>query len=178
MKVLKDNYNSESYVYEFAEPYPRKVVCEECMSELEYDESDIRMGTYGCMYLDCPLCGCDILLDDNEHNLKLTKDNVQFPLHFHHTSKDTGAVDTCHNEYVKQLIKEGVESLRYDKEGHACFSGSGNTMVFVFRFDEDEDYQVFVTNDYYSTYIPFESEDYDGRNNRYAETYQICEEKW
>ena len=33
MKVLKDNYNSESYVYEFnAEPYPRKVVCEECMN--------------------------------------------------------------------------------------------------------------------------------------------------
>ena len=61
MKVLKDNY-TKATVEEVkkVEPYPRRLVCEECRSELEYVESDLRMGALGCMYLDCRiqmLCG-------------------------------------------------------------------------------------------------------------------------
>ena len=47
MKVLKDNYTE--IISEQTNDYPKKIVCEDCHSELEYDESDLRIGTYGIL---------------------------------------------------------------------------------------------------------------------------------
>ena len=53
IKVLKDNSkNIEVKEEKYIKPYPRKLVCEGCQSELEYDESDLVMGEYGCMHID------------------------------------------------------------------------------------------------------------------------------
>lgn len=161
MKVLKDNFNTIQENIKEKNPYPRKLTCDMCSSELEYEESDLKMGELGCMHLKCPLCGYSNLIEDNEHSIKLTKDNVYFPDHFFHTSSENGAVDVCKNEYIKKCINESIDYLRRNKdESSYHFLGTGNTMVFVFRFDGDEDYFVVVTNDYYDTYIPFEREDY------------------
>lgn len=162
MKVLKDNFNTTIHeAIKETNHYPRKHICDNCSSELEYEESDLKMGVLGCMNLKCPLCGYNNLIEDNEHNVTLTKDNVEFPVHFFHTSKEDGAVDVCNNEYVKKCIKESINNLRRNKNEFYHFTGTGNTMVFVFRFDGDEEYNIIVTNNYYETYIPFEEEDYE-----------------
>lgn len=181
MKVLKNNFNEplneiNEVIYKF-EPYPRSITCEECGSELEYDKSDMRMGMYGCNFIDCPLCGYDNMLEDNEYNIALTKDNVQFPVHFHHSSKETGAKDICNNTHIKECIKEAIEYFRTDKNEFVYLTSAGNTSVFVFKFDDDEDYEVFVCPDFYTTYIPFEQEDYGGNNGR-GEIYKLCESEW
>lgn len=163
MKVLKDNYQKKSDempVKVEIKPYPRIWICEDCGSELEYEKSDLRMGVLGCMYLDCPCCGRDNMIEDNESTIILTVDNVEFPTHFFHTSKEDGAVDICNNEEVKNYIRRAIEYFRKNKEEFAWESGSGNLRVIVFRYDGDENYEIIVTKDYYETYIPFESEDY------------------
>lgn len=164
MKVLKNNYNSETNIDEKnarqIKPYPRKLTCEQCRSELEYDEADLRMGALGCMYLDCPCCGYDNMIDENEHSITLTVDNVEFPVHFFHTSESTGAVNHCNNEEIKNDIRKAVKYFRENKGGFAWFSEFGNLYIGVYRWDGDEQYQVIVSNDFYSTYIPFESQDY------------------
>lgn len=162
MKVLKDNY-TQSNIDEAAEntkPYPRKMICEHCGSELEYEESDLRVGFLGCAYLDCPLCDGENMIEENENTITLTKDNVEFPAHFWHTSKETGAVDCCNNEAVKNAINRAINYFRANKDEYHWFTATGNLYVDVSRYEGDESYEVVVTNNYYDTFIPFESDDY------------------
>ena len=163
MKVLKNNYNitettTPTMQYE---PYPRKLNCENCGSELEYEKSDLRMGEYGCMYIDCPLCGCDNMLEDNEESITLTVDNIEFPIHFHHVSKETGAVDCCNTEMVREYIGKAVDYFRTNKE--ECNWGgwvTGNFYIHVRRYSGDENYEVTISNDFYHMDIPFDKKDY------------------
>lgn len=162
MKVLKDNYNKVNVMKEtiLIKPYPRTCICDNCYSELEYTEADIRMGAWGYMYLDCPCCGHDNILEDNENNITLTMDNIEFPTHFWHTSIDTGAVDFCNNERVKELIHNGIYYLRRNKDEYCWNSQFGNVYICIHKWDGDENYEIVVSNDFYSMEIPFEKEDY------------------
>ena len=164
MKVLKNNFNVNNFndtnTKSYVESYPRKIICDQCGSELEYDVSDMEMGVLGCMHIKCPLCNEHNMLDDNENNIILTTDNVEFPTHFFHTSKETGAVDICNNNEVKKWINNAIAYFRKNKNEFAWHCSSGNLLVLVFRYDGDKEYNVYVTNNYYETHIPFESEDY------------------
>ena len=163
MKVLKNNYEKAMWVREEpkkVEPYPRQLICEECESELEYEESDLEMGVLGCMHLRCPLCGYNNMVEDNENTITLTVDNIEFPTHFWHFSKETGAVDCCNNETIREYIRESIKNLRENKECHNWGYESGNLYVDVTRLDDDEQYDIVVSNNYYSAYIPFEAADY------------------
>lgn len=157
MKILKDNYNDKANE-EIINPYPKTCVCWGCESELEYEESDMRMGYLGLYYLDCPLCGYENILDDD--CVELTKDNVEFPTHFYNFSVKNGAVDTCNNENVKKYISKAIEFLRKNKEEYVWSTNTGNLYVQVHRYDDDEVYEVIVSNDWYETEIPFETKDY------------------
>ena len=168
MKILKNNYNNikqqETTVQ--INPYPRKTICEQCQSELEYEKSDLIIGALGCVYIDCPLCGHNIMLDENENSISLTKDNISFPTHFFHTSEETGAVDMCNNEEIKERICKAINYFRKNKDEFVWYSYCGNLCVIVFRYDGDEDYEVIVTNNYYNTYIPFETKDYTENDDK------------
>lgn len=162
MKVLKNNYevnkelNSKQY-----EPYPRLCVCEECLSELEYEESDLTMGYLGCAYLECPLCGCVNMMEDNEHTITLTKDNIEFPVHFTHCCEENGAINVFTKENIKTYINQAIDYFRKNKNEDDYIIETGNLHMVVFRCDsDDKEYYVVTTNNYYSTYIPFEKEDY------------------
>ena len=160
LKILKNNY-SELATTICSCVYPRKLECVMCGSELEYEEDDMYMGVLGCMHVKCPLCGYENLLDDNENNIVLTKDNIQYPEHFFHTSEENGAVDCFNNEELKKYINRAIEYFRRNKNEFAWTGGSGNTTIHVYRYSGDEEYYVVASNDFYSTYIPFEEEDYE-----------------
>lgn len=162
MKVLKNNYNTLYVVREEAvvAPYPREWVCENCESSLEYEESDLMIGALGCAYLKCPCCGHDNMIEDNENTITLTKDNVEFPTHFFHTSKETGAAEHCSSKNVNEAIQRAIKYFRENKNEYFWFMACGDMYITVLRYDGDEDYYVTVTNNYYDTYIPFESSDY------------------
>ena len=178
MKVLKNNFDKIATANGIiVKPRPKKLICENCNSELEYEESDIHIGVYGASHLLCPLCGYDNMTDDEEYNITLTKNNIEFPTHFHHTSVETGAVDNCTTEFVKNCVKEAIEYFRNNKNEFAFYTGTGTTMVYVFRYTGDEEYEVVVTKDSYNTYIPFESEDYGSNNDRF-QTFSIAEGEW
>lgn len=156
MKVLKDNYTATVYV----EKNNNKIVCEHCESELEYDNSDISIGTYGCAVVSCPLCGYKNYLDDGKYDINLTMHNVEFPTHFHYTSKETGAIDCLNNKEIKECICKAVEYFRRNKDENYWFTEFGNLYISVSRWEGDESYNVVVTGDYYETIISFEKEDY------------------
>lgn len=164
MKVLKDNYNpikGNAVEVKRFEPYPRTLICENCQSELEYEEADLRMGEYGYMFLDCPCCGRDNILEDNEHNIALTVNNIEFPTHFSHISTECGAVDCCNNERIKEYLYQAVDYFRknkseYDWGGYI----TGNLYLQVHRWEGDGQYEVTISNDFYNMSVPFEDRDY------------------
>jgi hypothetical protein len=161
MKVLVNNYKKNDYI-KVKSDYPKKTICERCKSELEYEESDIYIGAFGCAHIDCPLCGSDNPIYDEGAELTLTKDNVEFPTHFWHTSTETGAVDCCNNEEIKKYINTAINYFRKNKndDDYHWFVETGNLHIEVIRLSGDESYEVLVTKDYYSTSIPFGKEDY------------------
>jgi hypothetical protein len=154
MKVLKDNYKTTHI-----NDSKNKIVCEHCKSELEYEESDVEIRDYGCAVIMCPLCGYKNFLDDCVHDINLTMHNVEFPTHFHHTSKEN-AVNCLNDEYVKDCIRKGINYFRNNKNENYWFTACGNTHIHVTRWEGDENYDVVVSGDYYNTCIPFEDEDY------------------
>jgi hypothetical protein len=162
MKVLKDNY-TQSYINETVEntkPYPRKTICEQCGSELEYEKSDVYVGFLGAAYVRCPLCNCENMIEDNEKTIELTKYNVEFPTHFWYTSKETGAADCCNNKEILECINKAIDYFRKHKNEFSWYTCYGNLYVHVMRYEGDEDYWVVVSNNYYETHIPFEEEDH------------------
>lgn len=161
MKVLVNNYNESKEVNTLQDvSYPRKFVCETCNSKLEYDKSDIRIGALGCVYINCPCCGYESMIEEHEDTITLTKDNIKFPDHFFHSSKDTGAIDCCDNENIKNAIERAINFFRKNKDEFTWSTEGGNLNVTVWKYDGDENYYVVVADNYYSTYIPFEKEDY------------------
>lgn len=160
IKVLKDNFNKVKREEKYIEPYPRKLICEGCESELEYDESDLAMGVYGCVYVDCPICGERNMLVDNEKSITLTVDNIEFPVHFHHISVETGAKDICNAGKIREYLHSAITYFRKNKEETDWHTWCGNLFVFVHRWLGDEEYEVVVSNDFYNIEIDFEDEDY------------------
>ena len=160
MKVLRDNFKQYTYIERNDNEFPKKLVCENCESELEYGKSDIFAGEYGCATVSCPLCGTVNYLDDGEHDLVLTADNVEFPTHFSHCSNYTGAVDCFNNEEIKKYIYKGIEYFRRNKDANFWFTCTGNLYICISRWEGDENYWIVASNDHYDTYIPFEAADY------------------
>lgn len=158
MKILKNNYNE--IIDTTNKPYPRELICEKCGSELEYEKSDLRIGALGCVCLDCPCCNHSNIIDGHEDEITLTVNNIEFPTHFYHTSKETGAVDCCNNEKVTEDIRKAVDHFHKNKNEYAWYTYTGNYFLAVFRYDGDREYEVIVSNNYYNTYIPFELKDY------------------
>jgi hypothetical protein len=157
--VLKDNSKGKRGEVK-VKPYPRKVICYGCESELEYEESDMYEGEYGCMYVDCPICDEQIMLEDNEKNITLTVDNIKFPVHFHHVSSKN-AKERCNTEEIRKELKRAVEYFRKNKDEYNWHTWSGNLFVMVHRWSGDEDYEVVISNDFYNMEIDFEDEDYE-----------------
>ena len=52
------------------------------------------------------------------------------------------------------MVKDCIEKLEKDKEESVFFHMAGNTAIFVFRFEDDNEYNVYVCKNYQETFIP------------------------
>ena len=64
------------------------------------------------------------------------------------------------DEEINKWIQQGIEYFRENPEEYSYFMGFGNSMVHMYKFDEDKEYYVIVSKDYESGEIEFEKEDY------------------
>lgn len=157
MKVLKNNMSQNN---NYIKPYPRKLICDQCGSELEYEEDDMYMGWLGKMYLQCPVCKNENMLDDNENSIELTKNNIKYPLHFLRTNQNIRNVSHITDEHIEKEIKRGIEWFRMNKSEYIWYTEYGDLFIIIFRLDGDENYHVTITRDWYETDINFEENDW------------------
>ena len=131
------------------------ITCDNCGSDYEIEYDDTYIGALGCRYVKCPCCGYENMIDDG---IQLTKDNLKFPDHYFSFADCVKISD----EAIDRDVKRCIEALRNskDKRFYATRTGTGDTHIFVFRYDGDEEYFVYVGKGGYETNVPFEDVDY------------------
>lgn len=160
MKILKDNYNNRTEkMFKNSDPKLLKIHCDQCGSELEITKDDTHIGWLGALFVTCPCCGEESMVDELE-GITLTVNNLEFPVHFNRINKDMRQVVENNPEEVVKEIKRAIAYFRKHKDEYYWFTSHGDLFVVVFRYEGDEEYSVMVTKDFYETEIPFQLEDY------------------
>lgn len=154
IKVIKNNFEKEEEKTKTVTTF-----CNKCDSELEVSEEDTYIGWLGARFATCPCCGSETMVDEMD-GITLTKDNLEYPKHFKHTSKYHGCKEMS-TDFILGEIKRAINYFRNNKDEYAVEFGSGDSNIHVYRYPGDEEYHVVVTRDWYETYIPFEAEDYE-----------------
>lgn len=133
MKVIKKNEVETS-------EYPKRTICEHCGAELEYDKDDEFVGLWGMKCITCPECNEDCFVSDHRvepPNWKTTFDHV-----------NSATAKELKNEDIQEYIDNCYKYLMNEaKPGDFYMTGSGDTMVFGFRYEDTVD--LYVTRDYY-----------------------------
>lgn len=150
IKIIKNNYKIQPNE-ELIKNNKIRIHCSECDSELEITEEDTHIGWMGARFITCPCCGEESMVDELD-GITLTKDNVEFPTHYFSSNKAISIDDNTINKWVKECIEKFDHN---DENDWVRYIGSGDTMVFVFKFDEDAGYNAYVCKNYYETFIPF-----------------------
>lgn len=126
-----------------------KVECD-CGAELEVEEDDIKVGTYGMGYIMCPCCQNEYYDELWADMLILNKENLKYPIHYT-TFENSLDVE---NEDIDEMVADCIEKLEKNPEDFVNFHMCGNTAIFVFRFEDDNEYDVYVCKNYQETFIP------------------------
>ena len=129
--------------------FPFRTKCEYCNTELEIDESDVYIGSYGFYDYVCPCCKMKNELDEG---IDLTKDNLQFPIHYYSFKDGKNISGVEINKWVKQCI----EYLENHKDEYIYYIGTRNTKVFVQKVEGDNTYSITVCKGYYGVEITIE----------------------
>ena len=164
IKIIKNNYKIQSN----EEPIKNnkiRIHCSECDSELEITEEDTHIGWMGARFINCPCCGEEAMVDELD-GITLTKDNLEFPVHFNRTAKGLRHVVEVNSDKIIKGIQKGITYFRRHKDEYYWYTSHGDLFLIVFRYSGDEEYFVMITKDFYETYIPFEREDYDENDNK------------
>jgi len=161
IKVIHNNF-SQNDLNKKVEVKPKFVhtFCDNCDSELEISEEDTHIGWLGAPFVKCPCCGQESMVDELE-GITLTKDNIDYPIHFNRTNKDLKNVVEIQKDEVIKEIQRGIDYFRTNKDEFCWYTYYGDLFVIIFRYEGDEEYFVLVTRDFLETYIPFEKGDYN-----------------
>lgn len=127
--------------------------CDKCGAELEFSQEDIFSGAFGCAYVLCPVCNNSVWAGQaTEDGLgkTLTVENISFPQDF----ADSGNAVKIGDEEINEIIKKCLKSLENAEEdwGVAAQGGTGDTAVFVFKYEDE--YDISVARNYWETSIP------------------------
>lgn len=156
MKILKNNVKK---IEETKEEKPVKISCTECNSELEITEEDTHIGWLGERFVTCPCCGEESTVDEFE-GITLTKDNIEFPVHFNRVTKGMRHVVETNSDEIIEKIQKGIETFRKNKTEFCWYTSFKDMFLIIFRFQDESNYFIVVTKDFYETCIPFEKKDF------------------
>ena len=161
IKVIQNNFN-QSHLNKKVEIKHEVVhtVCSNCDSELEVSKEDTHIGWLGAAFVKCPCCGQETMVCELD-GITLTKDNINYPVHFSRVNKDLRNVVEVQKDKVVEEIQRGIDYFRVNKNEYYWYTCYGDLFLIVFRYEGDEEYFVLVTRDFYETDIPFEKEDYN-----------------
>lgn len=136
--------NSEPLENELTPAFKPPYLCTECYNKftgkpyIAYD---------GSLFAKCPKCGNEEWVGDG---VTLTKDNIEFPLHFYQYGKRENSVHISDNE-VTERIRRCIKSIENNNIDFSYYM-SGDTCIVVF-INDDNEVCVVVGQNYYETNV-------------------------
>lgn len=110
---------------------PKSIICESCQAELEYEDSDLIVGLFGCKGFECPECGDFIFCSDR----------VSEPIYPTTFYKPRNPVELEDNE-VNEMLQDVIAKLKNQEVGEFSFCATGDTTVIGLKFEDEDDYYV------------------------------------
>lgn len=121
------------------EQRPVITTCPHCECTVSYHLNEVYKVDNNGMGIICPNCGKNIVTQEVKC--------FTFPDSFYHIGNNKDIVHLT-NEKIQKYVDIVKNTLKYEREvGEYTFTGSGDTMVFGFKF-EDEDI-IIVAKDYW-----------------------------
>lgn len=124
------------------EPKVYRAICDECRAELEYEYEDTYEGYAGMRHIKCPECGYEIMSVDFD-GIDLDENNVKYTTHFYMMGENAKDIS---NEEIQTWVRQCLSRLAVCEDGDYTLSGSGNTIVFAFK--SEEEYTIYVAKNY------------------------------
>lgn len=134
MKVIKKQEVEKS-------EYPKRVICDHCGAELEYDKEDEFIGLWGIRAVHCPECLEDTWVGEEREV------SPEWTYTFDHTDCSTAKkLDTTE---IQELVDKCYEKLTSDswQPGDHYLTQCGDTMVFGVKYEDE--INVYVTRDFW-----------------------------
>ncbi len=122
MEILKDNYSgghNETKYY---------VVCPRCTSEFRVEQKELDLNHSFI----CPLCGHYINAHESNES-KHTNKKLTYPDDFFNFYQG----EDVPNDVINDWVQNAVKVLQETPLDNATCIGSGNTIVFAYRNDDD-----------------------------------------
>ena len=134
MKVIKKNEAKTS-------EYPKRIVCDHCGAELEYDKDDEFVGLWGIRAVCCPECHECVWVGEKREV------TPQWCSTFGHT--DYSTAKELKDEEIQEMIDKCYAKIMSDewKPGDFYITGCGDTLIFGVKFEDEVN--VYVTRDYW-----------------------------
>lgn len=120
MRIIEKNYQDKEQEYE--------ITCPHCKSKLAYKFDDVISDSFNDNWIYCPVCNKEISIYDSETP---TIETIQYPRDFFSYANGASIKD----EKITEWIRECISYL--DKNSDYAFVGSGDTMVFAYKSDEE-----------------------------------------
>ena len=127
---------------------PKRIVCDSCGSELEYEPIDVYCGLDGS-FIDCPVCGKCVCVDEKEKShIPIYPKNGDGDFYFF-----TGGVDVTDdeiNDRINAMCKEfaALEKGSEERNEFLRSYATGNTVIFAIATDDGECLGIYVSKDY------------------------------
>jgi hypothetical protein len=123
--------------------------CEKCNAELEFSADDTYEGAFGMRYIQCPICGYELMTELD--SVDLTSDNIKFPAHFYHMGNSEDSVDIP-DEEIQKWVRKGLKAFEDGEAEDFWFSGTGNVFVIILAMEDE--YSIYVMKNYWECDIP------------------------
>ena len=120
MRIIENNYGDKQQEYE--------ITCPHCKSKIAYTFGDVISDSFNGNWIYCPVCDKEILIYDSETP---TTETIQYPKDFFSYADGVPVKDTEINKWVKSCAYD------LDKDTDFSYRASGDTIVFVYKSDED-----------------------------------------
>lgn len=124
------------------EPKVYEAQCCECGCDLECTEEDMHEGPLGAMYITCPECDNEVMIDELD-GVNLNSSNIQFPKHFFKYGDGAPVED----ERIQDAVKEMLAQMEKSCHDEYMYWATGDSMVIV--MDSSEEIKVVVAKGYY-----------------------------
>ena len=135
MQIVENNFNKSKQT-----EVPKVYTCEHCKSKIRLEESDKVVGEYGLKNFHCPCCNKENCIDEG---INLTKDNIEYPLHFHISNKDFD-LGNVNNEKITQEIRRMCNMLWENIDMQYTFTQAYGVTIFVLNMAGEGVYDIYV----------------------------------